>query len=483
MKENFSKSKVITSIIWKFMERTSTQLIQFVVQIVLARLLSPDDFGTLGILLVFINLSAIFVNGGFNTALIQKKEVNENDYSTIFYISLTISLILYTILFFAAPLISSFFGMTDLSLMLRVLALTLIIGAFISIQQAIISRKLLFRKLFFSGFSAAIFSGFVGIIMAYSGYGVWALVFQQLIFQLSVFLVLWVTVKWRPKCSFSLSNAKVLFNFSWKILLINVLNALNDNIRSLLIGKRYTPDMLGYYNRGKTMPQIIINNITVTIQSVMLPTLSAYQDDLSTIKGLLRRSIKASSFVIFPMMIGLAIVAKPVVVILLTDKWLPSVPFVQIFCLIYLIYPINAANLQATTALGRSDILLKNDLIKKPLGLIILIFAIVLFDSTFAIAVSMLLSTFVATFISMYPNKKILEYTYKEQLSDMLPSLLLSIVMGSIILLFNLLEFTTVVTVLLQIFVGVLIYISLSVLFKLDEYKYILKMFTELLKR
>lgn len=480
MKQNLTKTRVISSIIWKFIERSSTQFIQFVVQIILARLLLPDDFGVIGIIMVFINLSSIFINGGFSTALIQKKHITNNDYSIAFYISLTISVILYILLFSFAPLISRYLEMPVLKSMLRVLAVTLIFGAFISIQQAVIAREMLFKKLFYSGISSASISGLIGISLAYFGFGVWALVYQQLISQIMLFLILCISIKWRPNKVISLSGARDLFRFGWKILMINLLNEINDNIRSLLIGKRYSPTILGYYNRGNIMPQIIINNITVTIQSIMLPTLSSYQDDLVTIKSLLRRSIKMSAYIIFPMMIGLAIIAEPLVIVLLTEKWLQSVPFIQLACFTYLIYPINTANIQATTSLGRSDILLKNDLIKKPVGLLVLLGAIIIFDSPLAVAVSMLLSTFISTIISMYPNKKILGYSYREQLTDILPSLFLSIFMAGGISLINYLGLSALNTLLLQILLGCILYIVLSFVLKIEDLNYIIKIFKEL---
>lgn len=483
MAKKFSKSKIANSIMWKMLERSATQIIQFIVQIILARLLLPSDFGVVGIIMVFINMSAIMVNGGFSTALIQKKEVSNDDYSSIWCISMIFSLILCLVVFFSAPSISTYFNLPNLSQMLRVLSVTLVIGTFISIQQVIVARELLFKKLFLCGIAAASIAGVTGVAMAIYGFGVWSLVLQQLIFQLTMFLGLWFSVNWRPRFRLVPASVKSLFNFGWRILAINIMDAINENIRSMLIGKRYSPNMLGYYDRGKTIPQIIINNVIVAIQTVMLPTLSAYQDEASTIKTLLRRSIKMSSYIIFPLMIGLAVIAEPLVLVLLTDKWLPTVPFVKIFCVTYLIYPINSANLQATTALGRSDILLRNDIIKKTLALVILILAVYSFDSTFAVAMSMLLSTMVATIISMYPNKLLLHYTYKEQFSDVLPSLVLSLIMGSLISMINYLRLDGLTTIALQISVGVLTYLFLSALLKLDEYKYIKNMIKEIIIR
>lgn len=473
MQLNNTKNKILSSLLWKLMERGGTQGIQFIVQIVLARLLSPTDYGTIALITIFITIANVFVQSGFSTALIQKKDANEVDFSSVFYLSLFTSSILYMILFFAAPLIAGFYNLSQLIPIIRVLSITLFFGALNSIQNAVISKKMQFKKLFFSSLGAISVSGIIGVSFAYMGFGVWALVIQQLVNQLAVTIILWFTVKWRPKMMFSFERIKVLFSFGWKLLVSSLIDTLYTNLRSLIIGKIYYPAMLGYYNRGEQFPQIIVTNIDGSIQSVMLPALSVEQDNRVRMKDMVRRSIVTSSFVIFPLMIGLTVIAEPLIKILLTDKWLPSVPFLQIACMSYALYPIHTANLQAINALGRSDIFLKLEIIKKIIGLAIL--GVTIFYGVYAIAIGMLVVGIICTFINAYPNLKLLNYGYMEQLKDIMPSLLLSLVMGAGVYNFRWLNLSIYITLALQIGVGVFVYILMAHFFKLECYSYLVK--------
>ncbi len=301
MQNQNTKSKVLSSLFWKLMERGGTQGIQFIVQIVLARLLLPEDYGLIALVTIFIALANVFVQSGFNTALIQKKDADEVDFSSVFYLSLFVAGLLYIVLFFTAPFIADFYRDLQLIPVIRILAITLFFGAFNSIQNAYVSRNMLFKKLFFSSLGAILVSGIIGVIAAYMGYGVWALVMQQLSNQLMITLILWFTVKWRPRLLFSLKRVKVLFSYGWKLLASSLLNTLYMNIRTLIIGRIYSPATLGFYNRGEQFPKLIVTNIDGSIQSVMLPTLAAHQDDRIRVKDMVRRSIVTSSFVLFPM--------------------------------------------------------------------------------------------------------------------------------------------------------------------------------------
>jgi len=285
------------------------------------------------------------------------------------------------------------------------------------------------------------------------------------------------TVKWRPRLTFSFQRVKKLFSFGWKLLVSSLLNTLYVDIRTLIIGRFYTPSVLGYYNRGQQFPRVIVSNINGSIQSVMLPTLSAHQDDTKRVKEMMRRAIKTSSFMIFPMMIGMVVVAEPLVKIVLTDKWLPAVPFLQIFCVSYALMPIQTANLQAINALGRSDIFLRLEVIKKIIGLIIL--GISLQFGVYAIALGQVISGIISTFINTYPNKELLYYSYKEQWIDIKPSLLLSIVMGSIVYSFNFLYFAAWKILFLQVAVGAIIYIGLSKILRVENFNYLINTIKE----
>lgn len=480
MKVQNTKSIVIASLFWKLMERAGTQGMQFIVQIVLARLLVPNDYGIIALIAIFITIANVFVQSGFNTALIQKKDANEIDFSSVFYLSLFVATLLYLIFFFAAPFISAFYGVPQLISVLRVLSITLIFGAFNSIQNAVISKKMQFKKLFYSSVGAIIISGTVSIVLAYAGFGVWALVAQQLINQITITVILWFTVKWRPKLIFSFERIKELFSYGWKLLVSSLIDTIYTNLRSLIIGKIYTPSILGFYNRGEQFPSFIVTNINGSIQSVMLPTLASYQENKQRVKDMTRRAIVTSSFIVFPMMIGLAVVAEPLVKILLTEKWLPCVPFLQIFCISYALYPIQTANLQAINALGRSDIFLKLEIIKKIIGIIIL--TITLFFGVYVIALGMMISAIIASFINSYPNLNLLGYSYKEQWKDIMPSLLISSVMGVVVYSFKWIHMATWLTLIIQICVGTILYVEMARIFKLECYTYLITTINDIIK-
>ena len=480
MNNEVTKSKVLTSLLWKLMERGGTQGIQFIVTIVLARILLPEEFGLIVLVTIFIAIAGVFVQSGFNTALIQKKNVDDVDFSSVFYLSLIVASLLYIFLFFTAPVVANFFEQPELLPVLRVLSIVLFFAAVNSIQIAVVARKMQFKKLFFSSLGAIIISGTVGLGMAYAGFGVWALVGQQLTNQVMVLVILWFTVKWRPKLVFSLERINNLFSFGWKLLVSGLIDTLYTNLQSLFIGKMFSPAILGFYNRGEQFPSLIVSNIDGSIQSVMLPTLSSHQEDRQRVKEIVRRSIVTSSFIVFPMMVGMAVIAEPLVKILLTEKWLPAVPFLQIFCASYALWPIHTANLQAINALGRSDIFLKLEIIKKIFGFIILGVSIPF--GVYAMAIGVLVTGIIATFINAYPNLKLIDYSFKEQWKDIIPSLLISLLMGIVVFSIQWFGIPPALTLLLQVFVGVFLYVGLARAFRLECFTYLLTTGKEILK-
>lgn len=458
--------------VWRMLERLGTQGVFFLVQLILARLLLPEEFGIVILVMVFIAIANVLVQSGFNTALIQKKEVDDLDYSSVFYLNALISSILYIILFFSAPIIGEFFEEPLLSPVLRVIGITLFISIFVSIQNVVIARNMQFKKLFVSSLGAVIVSAIVGISMAFAGFGVWAIVAQQITNQFIVMFVLFVTVKWRPRLQFSLVRLKVLFSFGWKILMSSLLDTIYTHSYSLSIGKIFDSTSLGYYNRGEQIPMLIVGNINGSIQSVMLPALSAHQDDKKRVKEMVRRAIVTSSFLIFPMMIGIAVIAEPLVELLLTEKWLPAVPFIQILSFSYMLYPIHTANLQALNAIGRSDLFLKLEIIKKFVGLNIL--AISIPFGIHAMAWGVLIGSIISSFINAYPNLKQLNYGYYEQIKDVFPSFLIAIIMGLSIYPIHWIEVPSIVALSLQIITGAFVYWMLAKIFKLESYSYLM---------
>ena len=474
-----SKASIISSLIWKFMERMGIQGTQFVVSIVLARLLAPDDFGLIALVMAVIAIANVFVQSGLGTALIQKKDADDTDFSSVFHASLLLAAVVYAIIFFTAPLIADFYDKQALIPIIRVLTLSLFIGVFNSIQYAYVARQMMFKKLFFRSIGSMIPSSIIGIVMAFTGFGVWALVAQQLSNAFLSVLIMWFVVPWRPQWILSFESLKKLFSFGWKLLISSVIDTVYSQIQSFIIGKMFSTASLAFYDRGSHFPYIVVNNINNSIQAVMLPSLSAYQDDKPQVKKMVRRAIVTSSFLIIPMMAGLAAAAEPIVKILLGDKWLPCIPFVQIFCFIYAFYPIHTSNLSAINAMGRSDIFLKLEIIKKIFGLSLLAASILYFRTPIGIAYGASVSTVIASFINAFPNKKLLNYSYFEQISDIAPSALLTCAMALVITSLNHLQLNVYLTLVLQILIGAIFYLGLAKLLHFESLDYLIKTVAE----
>lgn len=475
------RNKTLAGLIWQYAEKCGTQVVSFVVSIILARLLTPADYGLIGLITVFISIALVFARSGMGQALVQKKDANDEDFSTVFYFSFTVSVILYFVLFFTAPLIAGFYHEAKLVPVIRVLGITIIIGAVYSVQQAMVQREMNFKKFFYATSVGTLASAGIGIAMAYAGYGVWALVWQQISCQFINMVILFITVKWRPMWIFSFAKMKKLFGYSWKLLCSGLLDTIYNNIYSLLIAKFYSSADLGYYNRGNQFPVLIVENVNGSINSVIFPVLSKMQDEKERFKATVRRSIKTSTYIIFPLMAGLAAVADPLVRVLLTDKWLPAVPFIQFCCFTYAFWPVHTANLQAVKALGRSDVFLVLEIIKKIIGVIILIVTL-----PFGLTAMMLgrcIATVISSFINASPNKKLMNYSYIEQIKDMLPSMVLSLVMCGVVLLVGTLKINLYILLILQVVVGVIVYVLLSTIFKLECFEYVLGVLKGFLKR
>lgn len=465
------KKKVTTNFIWRLLERCGAQGVTFIVSIVLARILDPSVYGTIALVTVITTILQAFLDGGFSTALIQKKDADDIDFSSVFYFNVVFGLALYALLFFTAPLIAKFYDMPDLAPVIRVLGITLIIFSLKSVQQAYVSRNMMFKKFFFATLGGTIGAAVIGILMALRGYGVWALVAQHVFNMLVDTLILWFTVKWRPKAVFSFERLKGLLKFGWKMLASNLLDKIYTQIRQLIIGKLYTESDLAFYNEGYKFPNTIVTNINSSIDSVLLPTMSNAQDDVATVKRMTQRAIKTSTYIMMPMMMGLAVCAKPLVELILTAKWLPCVPYLRIFCFAFAFYPIHTANLNAIKALGRSDLFLKLEVVKKLTGIVILVAT--MWWGPLIMAYSLLLSSIIDQLINSWPNRKLLDYKYEEQFMDMLPQIGLSVIMGALVLGVSLFGLSNAITLCIQIPLGIIIYVFGSKLFHIDSYEYI----------
>ena len=475
--------QIVKGLVWKLMERIGVQGVSFVLQLILARLLAPEHYGVLSLMIIFTSLSNVFIQQGFNTALIQNKDVTDEDFSSVFWVTLGIAAVLYGGLYVSAPAIASFYNTPEIILPFRVLSLMLFPGALNSVQLAIIRRRMNFKKVFTSNVGAIVCAGIAGIVLAYMGAGLWALVAQNLINVCVSCIVMWFTVRWRPKLVLNFKRIRVLFGYGWKLLFSSLLDTLYQDLRSLIIGKKYDSGTLGYYNRGKQFPQLFMQSINSTVQSVMLPAMAAEQDDRTRVKQMMRFSINMSAYIIFPMMAGLAVVAEPLVTLLLTEKWLPCVPYMQVYCITMAFYPVHTCNLQAINAIGRSDLYLKLEIVKKAYGVITLVVAVLCFDSPFAIAMTGLITTWISWFVNALPNKKLLGYSMKEQMGDLLPSIIISGVMAGCVLFIGIFRLHVLLKLLLQVVTGIFVYILTSAIVKPKPYKMLISKASGILKK
>ena len=467
-----SRRKVFSNFIWRFLERSGAQIVTFVVSIVLARLLDPVVYGTVALVTVITTILQVFVDSGLGNALIQKKNADDTDFSTVFYFNILVCAVLYMALFFAAPFIAKFYEMPELTPVIRVLGTILIISGVKNVQQAYVSKHLLFKRFFWATLGGTISAAVVGIWMAYKGYGVWALVAQYLVNAAMDTIILWITVKFRPKLLFSWKRLGGLFKYGWKLLVSALLDTGYNELRALIIGKKYSSEDLAFYNKGAQFPKVIATNINSSIDSVLLPVMSEEQDNRERVKMMTRRAIKTSSFILWPLMMGLVACAEPIVSLLLTDKWLPCVLFMRVFCITYAFYPIHTANLNAIKAMGRSDLFLILEIIKKAIGLgLILGF---MWISVEAMAYSCIISSICSQIINSWPNKKLLKYSYIEQLKDILPSIGLSLFMAGCVYCIGFLHLNNWLTLLIQVPLGAIIYILGAKLFKFEAFGYLL---------
>lgn len=468
------REKTLFGMFWKFAERISAQLTSLVVSIVLARLLLPEYYGIVSIVMVIITLCNVLVSNGLGTALIQKKDADALDFSTIFHFGLLVSVAVYALLFLAAPWIAYHYEMSLLTPVIRVMGLRIILASVNVVQHAYVSKTMQFKRFFWSTLLGTVISGVVGIAMAYRGYGVWALVAQYLTNTTIDTIVLFITVRWRPRWMFSFSRLRGLLDFGWKMMAAALVNEIYNSLRTLIIGKVYSTADLSFYNKADSFPTLISRNIESSLSSVLFPVISTVQDDTARVKQMLRTSVKVSSYVIFPMLLGFAVVAEDFVRIVLTEKWLPCVPYLQLLCISHCLSPISSTNHQAIKALGRSDITMKQEIIVKAVGVAVILVTVPI--SVMAIVWGAMAIEVWHFAVTVYPNKKLLNYPIGEQLRDILPNLLLSLCMAAIVYSVGLLPLHGVWRLLLRVLCGAVVYGVLSFVTKNAALSYILSM-------
>lgn len=468
-------NQVAGGLIWTYAERLLAQLITILVTIVLARLISPDEYGMIAIVNVFINIANAFVTNGFGNSLVQKKDADEVDFSTVFFFSVAFSSAIYCLVFACSGYIADFYSMPDLKLIIRVMAVRLPIAAINSIQHAYISKKMEFKKFFLATLGGTIISAVIGIAMAKCGYGIWALVAQYLSNVCINTIVLFLVSSWKPKCIYSQRRMKSLFSYGWKIMYVGVMSTVYSNLRNLIIGKKYTSAELAYSEKGEQFPSAIAGNINSSIIKVLFPVLSESQNEQEQLKRMVRRSIKVGVYMLFPVLFGFAMVAESFVEVLLTEKWTGCIPFLQIMCIVYALQPLQAATLQCIKALGESSLYLKIDVVKKIIGIVVLLFTIVCFDDVLIIIFGALIVEIVSYLILLPYNKRLINYNYKEQLSDILPTCILT---GLMCIGIKAVDVTVQVDGLFQLVaevaIGAIIYLGMSLVTRNEDLKYIL---------
>ena len=471
---NNIKNKILSGVFWKFMERMLAQMVSMVVAIVLARLLSPSDYGTIALVTIFITIANVFISDGFGASLIQKKDADNIDFSTVFFFNIAFCSALYVAIFFLAVFVADFYEKPILVPVLRVLAIKILISSLNSVQHAYVARHMLFKRFFYSTLFGTIVSAFVGIWMAYHGFGVWALVAQELTNRTIDMTVLWFTVRWRPDRVFSWSRLKTLFDYGWKLLVQSLFVNIYGNLRSLIIGKVYSTEDLAYYTKGSYYPNLIIANVDTALNSALFPAMSQEQSHEGHVKMIVRRSMSMCSYVLCPVLIGFAVTAPVIVELVLTSKWLPIVPFIRVFCVSLMFRPAQSAMLQAVKAVGNSDLVLKYDMPIRFIGIAIILFTVQL--GTLYIAYGEVAVAIIGVLLYSRACKKSVDYSLLEVMSDFLPNVFISLLMGAIVYGVGVCSkaIPEILCLLLQILIGAASYVLLSKVTKNKNFDYVL---------
>lgn len=482
MADNTSERKTILSgMTWKLAEKFSAQIISFVIAIILARLLSPTEYGVVAIIAIFTTFANVFIVNGLNTSLIQKKDADKLDFSTVFVCTLVLAVVLYGLLFLSAPLIARYYKMPELTLYTRVFSLILVFQAYLTIQQAFIARHMIFRKNFYGVLVGNSISGVVGVVMAYNGYGVWSLITQHILAVIINTITLHFIIDWKPSLKFSLKRARPLMDYGAKIMGSSIIGTLYDEFRQLIIGLFYSPADLALYNRGNALPHLVTVNLDYPIMSVAFPAMANHSEDKERVRNMLRRLIQVTSFVSYFLLTLMAVASKPLIHVLLTDKWIECVPYMQVLCISFMMVTVSKSNLQALKALGKSNEVLKLDLFKKPVFIVVVLAALPF--GVMAIALTAIINAAYALALNMGPTARHLDYSRKAQLRDLMPGFLLAGTMALVTWPMTLLPWNAFLIMGLQVIVAVGIYVLLSVLFKVEAYYYLKDMALEFLRK
>lgn len=467
-----SNQSIASNFAWKLSERVFARGIEFVVSIVIARLLSPEDYGIIAMVLVFIVLADVFVTSGFSSALIQKKDANETDFSTVFYCSLLLSVIIYFVIYCCAPFIADYYNIEQLTLVTRVFALKIPLSVYNSIQHTYVSRHMLFKRFFLSTLVGTVLSGIIGIFLAYHGWGVWALIAQCFVNTIGNTLILAITVSWWPKLLFDWSSAKKLMDYGWKILASNLMGEFFGQLRNLVVGKYFSAASLAIYNRGQQIPSLIYNNIGTSVTSVLFPAMSNYSDNIAVVKEYTSKSTRVTAYLLFPIFATLIVVARPLIIILLTEKWIECVPFLQFISVDYCIAIWGIGVLPAIKAVGKSNVVLKLEFVKKPIFLLLLIIGIRI--GLLAVAITMIIYELVGTITNLISCKRHINYSFVDSFRDICHPLVYSLASAGFASIWLLFVNDNLLIIVLQTLTVGLAYVGLSIVFKNRELYFLL---------
>lgn len=464
------KSSVAFSFVWKLLERGSAQLITLIVQIVLARILVPDEFGVISILLVFINVANVFIQKGFASSLIRKENVINLDYNTAFVVSEAIALLCVVILFFASNTIEKFYSITHLSAYMRVLSISLFFGALYSVQNAELVRKMRFKQIFYRSIASSVGSGVIGIVAALLGMGVWALIIQSVTQQVIICFATMVACEWKPRIQFSRKSFDELFSFGSKILVAEIISIGVENIRTLIIGKKYTATDLAYYDRGQVYPATAMRSIYDTISSVLLPVFSKIQNKPQKLADTVSQSLSISSFLICPLFVGLAAVARPFILLLLTDKWESATPFLIVFCIYQIAFPAYGILRQSLYALGKSDDVLKLEVLRSIFFIVAILVGLIF--NTIAIAIFSCLAMYLTTLMYYFGVRKYLPLKTKSLTINIMKTVLQCVIMAALIIFINKIQVSNILLILIDVVIGMAAYTVLSIILKNESFSF-----------
>lgn len=467
------KQKTTKGLFWSSVERFSNQGMSFLFSVILARMLDPSDFGIIAMITIFFAVAQSFVDSGFSNALVRKTDRREEDLSTCFYFNIGVGIMAYIVLFLIAPLVACFYKQPILSPIIRITGLGVVLNSLCVVQQALFTIKIDFKSQAKVTLSATIISGIVGVILAYQGYGVWALVWQGVVMTSARMALLWLMSKWRPTTGFSKSSFNYLFGYGSKLLASGLLDTIYNNIYPIVIGKFYTPAQLGNYSRALSFAQLPSSNITSILQRVTFPVLSTIQDDIPRLQTNYRRLLKLSAFIVFPLMMGLAAVAFPLIRVILTPKWEGCSLYLQIICFALMWYPIHAINLNLLQVKGRSDLFLRLEIIKKIVGVCIMCITIPL--GITAMCIGMVASSLISLFINTYYTGKLINIGYLKQMKDVFPILIVSLIMGIVVYITILFFTSDFAKLIIGIPIGMFIYIVGTYLLAHEELSELVK--------